>query len=180
MTREAFEGEIQQLIGLQLKGIRYYELQGDWPHWNGDSEFDSLDCGLDLVGEHATYCITWDWTFWSYGLRVRPGRLVDFLLGGQFTDVSAESRWSKLLGQRVTQAQLMWEPLPDPCIEQTAAYPQGLVLRFEAGDQVYISASQPQGPHEPFLGMSDHVVVLFETALAQRYLNLNRVQLGFE
>ncbi|AWN22490.1 hypothetical protein DKM44_03930 [Deinococcus irradiatisoli] len=177
MTRESFEGEAQQLVGLQLKRVRYYELQGGWPSWNADPDYDSLDHGLDLVGDDVAYSITWDSTFWCYGLRVQSGTLVDFLFGGQFTDVSAESRWSTLLGQRVIQTQLIWELVSDPSVEQPAVYPQDLVLTFEAGDRVYISASQPQGPHEPFFGMTDHVVVLFETALAQHYLNLDGVQI---
>lgn len=168
MDREAFEHEVQRLVGLQLKQVRYYESQGDWPSWHADPDFDSVRQGLDFIGDDASFFITWDASFWSYGLRVRPGALVDFLSEGHFEDVSESSRWSGLRGQRVRAARLIWEPIP--LAEEGAVYPQHLVLTFEAGDQVYVSAATPQGAQAPFFGMSDHVVVLFNQELARHYL----------
>jgi len=170
MTRECFEKDVQELVGLQLRRVRYYESQGDWPSWNTDPDFDSVEQGLDLIGPDASHSITWDATFWSYGLRIRSGTLVDFLSAGQFNDVSEESRWSDFLGQRVSDARLIWEPIPDPLAQEGEVYPQHLVLTFEAGDQVYLSAAAPQGPRAPFFGMSDRVAVLFDQELARLYL----------
>ncbi|MFC4639797.1 hypothetical protein [Deinococcus hohokamensis] len=168
MTREAFEHEVQQLVGLQLKQVRYYESYGDWPSWHTEPDFDSVQQGLDFIGDDASYFITWDASFWNYGLRVRSGSMVNFLSAGQFEDVSASSRWSGLRGQQVRAAQFMWEPIP--LAEEGAVYPQHLVLTFEAGDQVYLSAAMPQGVQAPLFGMSDHIVVLFDQELARHYL----------
>ncbi|WP_221090828.1 hypothetical protein [Deinococcus aquaedulcis] len=169
MNRESFDQDVQGLVGLQLKRVRYYELHGDWPSWHADPDFDSLKQGLDFIGDDASFFITWDASFWSYGLCVRSGALVDFLSGGQFGDVSATSRWSGLCGQRVRAARFIWEPIP--LAEDRAVYPQHLVLTFEAGNQVYVSAATPQGTRAPFFGMSDHVVVLFDQELARHYLH---------
>ncbi|MFC4456556.1 hypothetical protein [Deinococcus sonorensis] len=170
MNRESFEQDLQLLVGLQLKRVRYYASPGGWPSWHAHPDFDSLEQGLDLIGHGAAHSVTWDATFWSYGLRVRSGTLVDVLSAGQFHDVSEESRWSAFLGQQVRDARFVWEPVPDPLAEAGDVYPQHVVLTFEHGGQVYLSAAAPQEPQAPFFGMSDHVVVLFDQDHARHYL----------
>lgn len=170
MSRESFNREVRQLVGLQLRRVRYYESQGTWPSWHTYSDFDSVEQGLDLVGDDASYSITWDATFWSYGLRVRPVPLIHFLYAGQFSDVSEDSRWSGFLGQRITDARFVWEPVPSSVAEVDAVYPQHVVLTFEAGGHVYLSAAKPQGAQAPLFEMSDHLAVLFKRELARSYL----------
>ena len=49
MTPEEFEQSVKQLCGSRLTGVRYYENPGGFSDWNANSEFDSVDQGLDLL-----------------------------------------------------------------------------------------------------------------------------------
>ena len=161
MSPEEFERHVRQLEGMRLKRVRYYELPGGWPAWNQHADFDSVDHGLDLLGEDRSFCVTWDNTFWNYGLRVDQGVMLDQLWGALVTDVTQESRWTRVVGQRISSTKVYWCPVPETEFVPDAQYPQDIEIRFEGGDVVLLSAAVPQEGTPRLFEGSDNVVVLF-------------------
>lgn len=168
MTPELFEEEVRQLCTGCLSRVRYYELPGSWPSWGAFAECDTAEQGLDIVCGTRTFHVTWDNTFFSYGLRVQSGALLDRLRAALVTDVSGENRWAPLVGQRITNASVYWGEVQDPQSGEVTQYPQDIVLTFETGAHVFLSAATYQEATKTLLGMSDNVVVIFDEQVARR------------
>lgn len=168
MTPEMFEQEVRQLCGGRLSRVRYYELPGGWPSWDAFPECDTAEQGLDINCGSKTFHVTWDNTFFSYGLRVQSGALLDRLRTALVTEVSEDSRWAPLVGQRIVDASVYWHELQDGQSGEVIRYPQDIVLTFEAGARVFLSAAKYETTTSTLFGMSDNVVVTFDEQVAQR------------
>lgn len=169
MTPEMFELEVRRLCGARLSRVRYYEVSGGDPAWDAIPELDTADFGLDLVCDTGAFHITWDSTFWSYGLRVKCGTLLDHLRSALFTEVTEASRWTTLIGQQITDVTVQWDDIPLPEYGYGTHYPQEIILSFELGAHVLLSAATYQDESHTLFGMSDNVVVIFDEAVARRF-----------
>jgi hypothetical protein len=170
--KEALERRVARLVGRRLVRVHYYELRyesGQPAYRRGN--LDELDFGLDLLVEPAaTFQVTWDDQFHPYGLTVRPGSLGEELLDPAVWDVTQGGGWAALIGARITAASLHWataEPAePD---RPRPSYPRDLVLEFEAGAPVYLSAAQYDPERDALSDGYDGLVVLFGQQLARHY-----------
>ena len=78
--------------------MRYYEVPGGFPDWDTNSEFDSVDQGLNLLWEIGEFRVTWDSIFWSYSLKLAPGLLIHHVTAAVYSDATTESRWTPFAG----------------------------------------------------------------------------------
>jgi len=161
MNPEEFDRQVRQLEGMRLKQVRYYEHPGSFPAWRGIAVVDSIADGIDLIGEDRSFCVRWDNTFIEYGLVICEGILLDQLPATLVTNVTQHSRWSSLVGQRISEVRVHWCRVPEIQLDELEKYPQGIELLFEQGEVVLFSAAALQEGTQALLEMSNNVIVLF-------------------
>ena len=170
--RDELERRVARLIGRRLVRVHYYELRyetGQPAYRRGN--LDELDFGVDLLVEPAaTFQVTWDDQFYPYGLTVRPGSLGEYLLDPAVWDVTQGGGWAALVGARITAARLHWVTADQAESDHPPlSYPQDLVLEFETGPPVYLSAAQYDPERDTLSDGYDGLVVLFGPELARHY-----------
>ena len=152
--------------------MRYYEVLGGFPDWDANNEFDSADQGLDLLCDIGEFHVTWDNTFWSYGLKTAPGLLIHHVTAAVYSDATTESRWTPFIGQIIQRANVEWEEIPLPktlgSTESTVRYPQAIEFVFDNDQHVLISAAIWRAETQSFFGMSDHVTVAFDKHIIEK------------
>src|SRR5262245_45019481 len=146
MTRAEFEISVRRLVGLELRGVRYFEIDysafadGDsqssdrddsGPRWSGDPRFDSLDFGLQLLtATGETVDSSWGDEFYQYGISLKvPLTASDTI---RAWDVSETSRWNSLLGRRIQETRVFWSWVEGRDIGRVH-YPQDVKLTFDGG-----------------------------------------------
>ncbi len=170
MTHDEFEAIVAQLIGTDIVRVSYFEIEyGDQQAgWKGDPRFDSLDYGVQLEDARGkVFSITWDAAFVEYGLCVCARSMAEIVVGPRKWDVSVESRWSKLIGERVIRVDVYWLRAweNDP---EVIEYPQDLCLSFSNGEVVFISATECL-PNSGLFGMMDNILVVFGDESAKAF-----------
>ena len=172
MTREEYDNRVHMLLGKVISKVIYYEVDyGDGLfHFFDDPRFDSLDFGLDLVlEEEERFAITWGDEFWQYGISVKPKPLVSVQWTDRMLDVSTCSRWRLVLGKKIRSAEVSWswcEELGKP--ETRVYYPQDLLLRFDEGRVMVISALEIREEDRP-MGMMDNITVFDDLEMAKTF-----------
>jgi len=152
---------VRQLEGMRLERVRYYEHPGSYPAWRELAVLDSISYGVDLIGDDRAWCVTWDNRIVDYGLIVHEGILLDLLKDALVTDVTQDSRWSSLVGQRISQVRVHWCPVQDGSPGVDGRYPQDIQLVFEQGHVVLFSAATSELGKRALVEMADNVAVLF-------------------
>ncbi|GAA4441441.1 hypothetical protein [Bremerella cremea] len=174
-TRAEYEANLNRLIGFVIERVTYFELD----YQDGQSHFRDradtghfLDYGVELVDRSGrSVCVTWDATFFQYGLGVSidvPGEKV---LAGVAYDVTADPQWLPFIGSRVSSVASYWSWVGES-MEADAKrtyYPQDIRLTFENQRSIYLSAAQFLGDSDKLYGMADNVLILFDEAVAQHH-----------
>jgi hypothetical protein len=191
------EAKADMLVGRRIRRVRYeaYEYQ-NWRAFGSGIDVNLDGVLLDL-DDDSTVLLTWSNECGDgFGLSIVPGRHwadgppEDWAKSTQVVDVSAQTGWSDVLGQRVTESRIVWhtqlvEQVPperivgegdDTQIEfsrksllSMATVPQELVLRFDSGRLVIVSAARYQPERNGFQGDLDEVVVVHDEAIARQY-----------
>jgi hypothetical protein len=116
--RRAFDEHAQSLVGLRLASVMYVSI-GDEGVWAEHPEVDTLDYGVDLVGDGGRVVgFTWGDSFYTYALQIDEGGgwRPDEEEGGVW-DVSEASRWSSLIGSTVTGVTVQWIDEEDASVD---------------------------------------------------------------
>ena len=93
--------EIAALIGQPLTEVLYYRtFEDESCDLNGPAEHD-VGQGVELSFERGHCFITWDTTL-EEEIRVKPGRLIDWLLSGHFERMGGHADWQPLIGRPLT------------------------------------------------------------------------------
>lgn len=96
------------MVGLRLAGVRYVGMDYDDPSFERGDELDSLDYGVELVGDDGRVVgLTWDDTFRGYGIGICEGASIRGA-GHAVWDVSASTRWSSFIGEELTAVDVQW------------------------------------------------------------------------
>ncbi|MEM1057235.1 MAG: hypothetical protein AAGI52_17085 [Bacteroidota bacterium] len=176
MKPAEFEERVEELAGSRVVQVRYHEIvyqSADGqplgvPMWNEAPDFDSLDHGLNLTMDGgASFYVTWGMEFTQYGVTVRTEPLHN-VSAVRVWDVSNDSRWSPLIGQRIIAADVFWGQFWLADGSQRTEYPQDIRLTFEDGSHVYLAAYEVrEGGFR--MDMMDHITVFFGDEAAQSY-----------
>jgi hypothetical protein len=184
------EQHAAELVGSRIIAVRYFEIDyrrlqeaaedevvrgsrlvtddAEWskPTWRW-RDFDAIDYGVEMdtsLGE--TYCAVWEQAGPNEGLALRqePLRLRRLVSDGAFAiwDVAEKSRWTPLIGRRVTAVELSWhrpEPSADLCCD-------AVTLRFDA-EALHLTLGDANAQGE-LVGSADNVAVLSDES-ARRY-----------
>jgi hypothetical protein len=158
--RAAAQERCSSLVGDAVMSVAYVEGEYDEPLWNLDDDYDSVDHGVELtLRSGRTVALQWDHATVDFGVTLIEGA-VGVIEGTPRLDVSATSRWSTLLGRKITGCRLIWKP-----IEGGAEIPQTIRLDFEGERRVLMTASEFDGVGD---WGADHVTVFFDDAWERR------------
>ena len=132
-------------------------------------EFDSVDYGLELVGDGGRV-VGLEWTdrfdVWC-GVWIVEGGIGK--VGRAVWDVSERSRWSSMVGRCLTHVEVHWVDLESH--ERTKyVLPYSLELQFES-DRVWIAAVEVAHTRDDYflLRMTSHITVAFDEGAASEY-----------
>ena len=157
---------LREMLGHSIVAVTYHEIDyGDaLPMWNRESpSFDSLDFGLTLrLDDDSVFHVAWGHEYAEYNISVARG-LREY--GDRTWD--ATSRWSARLKQPIVEARLVWRPAE--LEESSPQCPLSVVLRFQDGGAVVISAFEFRRDDNFKFAMTDHVTVFFDEAEARRF-----------
>lgn len=176
-TREQYDSAIQEVVGLELATVTYYEIKYEvsgpyYLHHPGIGHF--LDFGVEFrmaCGQYRSFF--WDGTFYQYGIGPYPQKATLELTGTNSKwDVSERKEWKELIGCRIESAEVFWSWASHsdaPRKSQRIYYPQDIKLSFAGGKCIYISASQYLEETDTLFGMSDDILIVFEESVARNY-----------
>jgi hypothetical protein len=173
-SRAEYDANLNRLIGIAIARIRYFEIdyQDGRPYFRDHSEIGHfLDYGVELIDPAGVpTCITWDGTFFQYGLAVYPESSSSDVLAGLSYDVSDDRMWRPYIGHKITAADSYWSWVAEsmePNAERTY-YPQDIRLVFDNRRSLYLSAAQYLDGSGLF-GMSDNVLIVFGDEAAKEH-----------
>jgi hypothetical protein len=168
VTKEEFEARAAALIGKAIVKVIYCE--PDWGdelfHFFDDRRFDSLGFGLELTfSDGEQWAIKWDVEFWEYGVSLIKAPL---RIGDRMLDASTLPRWCSIIGKRIISSEIFWSWVGESHKPETRLfYPQDLLLRFEDGKVIVISALEIEG--DSFMGMMDNITVFDDIEMAKKF-----------
>ena len=178
MARAEYEKRVQSLVGKQVLGVVYHEIDyGDGEfHFFADGQFDSLALGFELTldsGEPAT--ISWGNEFVSYGISLTYEKKPAALSTSRLLEASSSSRWRTVIGKSIEGAEVYWSWCEEGGKPETRVhYPQDLHLRFSGNLNVVISALEICESGK-CMGMMDHLTIFYDLDVAKQYKCLGSV-----
>jgi len=174
-TRADFDANLSRLIGFTINRVVYFEIdyQNGRPNFRDHPETGHfLDFGLEMTDPSGSpTCITWDGTFFQYGLGVFIDTPSTEVLSGLSYDVTSDPEWTPFLGLSVTRADSYWSWVADsmaPNAKRTY-YPQDIRLMFDNDRCLYFSAAEFLNDSDKLFGMSDNVLVVFNESVAEHH-----------
>lgn len=149
--RELREEAFQRLSGRALVSVGY---MGAWRTAPSEPGAYVEWVELELVGGDRVR-ITTEPDFGDHGLVVLEGA-VDRGNALKFQDASQERVWARVVRKRVVGVKVLWRPLlyAAAAMEgELPEYPRDVVLTFEDGDVVVLSAASVGQDGKPVLGV---------------------------
>lgn len=129
-------------VGQCLTGVAYFSLNVEnWqPIWDGPGG-DSVDFGVDLDFDGHPLSVGWiSPTGDTEGLRAAHDPLLSSRdLDANHVDVGDSSRWSRILGTRLSAVRLDWRPWSP---SSSASYLVGIHLSFAGGQRVTLALAE--------------------------------------
>jgi hypothetical protein len=174
-TRADFDANLNRLIGFVVNRVNYFEIdyQDGRPYFRDHPETGHfLDFGVEMVDSSGRCaCITWDGTFFQYGLGVFVDCPSGEVMAGLSYDVTNEPEWMPFIGRRISHVDSYWSWVADdmePNAKRTY-YPQDIRLTFDNNRHMYFSAAQFFNDSGKLFGMSDNVLIVFNDDVAERH-----------
>lgn len=182
----AYENECRHMfLGQTIRGVIYGELKyfEDGEGNNVDPEpyyktqytdIDTLDHSIYFNTDNRTIYVFWDNTFCCYGLLAKLLDLSETTNDyEQKWDVSQESKWKDLIGQRIIDFKILWEETWSSNLDGSnkvyTTYPQTFEIKTENGKTIIISACEfKQGTKHEIFSMMDNLLVMTNTELAKK------------
>jgi hypothetical protein len=154
----------QKIVKVVYRGIKY---ENNEYFFFSDPRFDSLDFGVEFTFSNgATRSITWGSTYSQYDLLILDESLFEADEHSTL-DVTHQSRWSDLLDQKITSAEVFFS-YDDRIYKSEVYYPQDILFGFENGLEVVISALEIRS--DSFCSsMQDHITIFFDSETARLF-----------
>lgn len=174
-TRATYEANLKQLVGFAIECVVYFELD----YQDGRQYFRDypetghfLDFGVELIDATGrTVCLTWDGTFFQYGMGVYVDIPSAEVLPGLAYDVTNDPEWTPFLRRKIVAVESYWTGVFDsmaPDATETS-YPQDIRITFDNNRSLYLSAAQFLNDSGELSGMSDNVLIIFHDEVAQKH-----------
>jgi len=129
-------------------------------------EIDTLDYGLILRTDQGHFHITWDSTFYQYGVIVTQLPADDPKPScGTTIDASHKSLWSPVIGKVIVGADILWDRVTYTNTDESYVYPQWLRIRLTEG-AIYLSTSELLREDLIATGFMDNILVTTDPGMA--------------
>ncbi len=137
------------------------------------SDIDTLDHSVYFKTDSQTIYVHWDNTFASYGLSSRQIELTESTNDyEQKWDVSNETKWTQILGHRITDFKINWKEIwtsnLDGSNKVASTYPQAFLFTLDNEKKVVISAAEFKRDNE------DEIYELMDNLLVTTNMELAR------
>lgn len=175
-TREQFDAQVQEMIGLTLSEVVYYEIEYENPEPGYLYKPDIghfLDFGIDLVADDGKcFSFLWDGTFCQYGLGIYSHSAEEEIITKRRWLVANDPNWIPLICKTINSAEVYWSWVAasqDAPKEIRSYYPQDIVLSFSSNYRVYVSASQYWEATNKVMGASNNILIVFSDQIASKH-----------
>ncbi|WP_145227020.1 hypothetical protein [Gimesia algae] len=116
-TRAEYDANLKQLVGFAIERVVYFELD----YQDGRQYFRDypetghfLDFGVELIDATGrTVCLTWDSTFFQYGMGVYVDISSADVLAGLSYDVTNDPEWTPFLRRKIVAVESYWTGIFD-------------------------------------------------------------------
>jgi len=149
--RERVEAAFKLLVGKAISSVTYL---GAWSKDPSERGAYVEWVELTAVGTQP-FRVTTESDFGDHGLALLEGA-VDRSAALKVFDATGLPVWGRVVGKRVTGAKLLWRPLlyaPASMSGEAPEFPRDLVLTFDNGDIVVLSAASIGQDGNPVLGV---------------------------
>jgi len=176
--KTAYENDVATLVGRCVKRVRYFEIKYDSEStYYSEQQFSGhiLDYGCDLeMADGSIFGIMWDAEFFQYGIGSYKHSLAELLPSAKLWDVTENSYWVNLIGQKITKSKVYWsiieyQEASNKESSKKIEYPQDIELTFSNDSVVFISASDYSRDTNRLHGMADTIAIIFDHACAKNY-----------
>jgi len=175
MTKQEYLNIASKLEGEIPFSVEYFEInyEGYQTEFSENSEYDCLDYGINLKMQSGNvFGFIWGSEFTQYGVSILTQPLQSEVKECREVDVTQSSNWGEVLNNRIQSVEVVWHWVKEVGIlKRKTYYPQSIVLNFESGKAVVISALEISDSSH--WGMADNIVVFFNKSSAQSYGALN-------
>ena len=175
MTKSEYEILAKNLIGEEVQKIEYFEIKYDGyeTDFENNEHFDSLDYGANLFMESGkVFGFIWGDEFFQYGVSILKTPLQSEVSECREVDVSKSPKWNRYIGKKIINSQIDWGWVKESGLfKKKIFYPQSVVLTFEGGYLIVISALEIRD--NSHFGMADNITVFFSKESAVKYGALN-------
>ncbi|MCC3159389.1 hypothetical protein LJ737_19260 [Hymenobacter sp. 15J16-1T3B] len=184
MTKADFENYCRRvLIGRKITKVLYGEVNyafceelPDEPirYYHTDfEELHSLDFSIAFMNEDKLIYITWDGTFYQYGLYPFVLAKTEYeAKREQCWDVTEEPMWQPCIGHSIANLEIVWEDIYD--VGHTghklhiAICPYAFCLKLSNETQVFVSAAELRSDGIEAYGLADNLLVTTNERLAKQ------------
>lgn len=133
-------------------------------------EIDTLDYGLILRTDQGHFHITWDATFFQYGVIVTRLPNEDPTPSyGTAIDASHRPLWSPVIGKVILGADITWDRVTYTNTHESYVYPQWLRIRLSQC-AIFLSTSELMREDLIATGFMDNILVTTDRDMAVRIL----------
>jgi len=160
----------------------WYQQLEDGVKSYSNNGFHSIDTAVYLKTENnRTFKIFWADEFGlhhGFGISIREIRVMD-KEEGVFVEVTHDKDWQGVIGKKITSAQVHWQDVIENMRDRLVPmlgmgyitrndYPQTIELKFDTGEQVFVSAIKITGENKciPF---TNHVTTFFSKQAIDEY-----------
>ena len=137
-------------------------------------DIDTLDFTVYFKTDTQTIYVTWDHTFYPYGLAAKSLELNQWTGDReQRWDVSDDQKWQEIVGQKVIDFKIRWEELGMRMIgtkwSDYIIYPQVFEICTENGKRIIITASElDRNGGQQIWPLMDNLLVTTNVELAKQ------------
>ncbi len=175
MSTQEYLNLVSALEGETLISVEYFEINYESykTEFAENSDYDCLDYGVNLKMQSGKiFGFIWGSEFTQYGVSVLESSLQSEVTESREVDVTQSSNWRQLIGDNIQTAEVIWHWVKEiGLFKKKTCYPQSIVLTFNSGEVVVISALEISD--NSHWGMADNIVVFFNQNSAQSYGALN-------
>lgn len=153
----------QSLIGNRIEQVFYWEIDYGSVGFDKD-DYHSLDFGISFITNNKTsYYIIWDSKCVQFDIKIVQGEIMDEFKDDSNIisyDVTNTIKWLSIINKEIIDINVKWY--------SDINAPQDILISFENTEQVIISSSEVWEDKKA-KGMSDNIVIFFNTQVANKY-----------
>ena len=177
---EDFNKALNTLIGQKILNVEYiglnYSDEYENTYLTHIDNVHTMDLAILIYTENNVYEITWDSSFFQYGIGVEIHNNTGFKSESEIKwNVSNDTFWKNYLEKTIIGFRVMWDTINQmeimtKKIEKVYTYPQTCRIFFkEIDDEIIVSVAEFYSDKEDkIIGFKDHLIVTNDVEIARK------------